>query len=128
MNNDWIYTPGPEDPARTLLISVGAWSNQLHDEIWVYNQSFWRKDHGLWKEVQKANWKDVILKEEFKKTLQKDVYGFFASEAVYKELAIPWKVSRSFTAVTHSLKAPVAGLDYVRASRSAFSCFCMFAV
>jgi len=33
----------------------------------------------------------VILKEQFKKALKKDVYGFFASEAIYKELAIPWK-------------------------------------
>ncbi|KAJ3518065.1 hypothetical protein NLJ89_g106 [Agrocybe chaxingu] len=49
------------------------------------------KDHGLWLEVQKADWKDVILKDEFKKALQKDVYGFFASESIYKELAIPWK-------------------------------------
>ncbi|KAF9464375.1 P-loop containing nucleoside triphosphate hydrolase protein [Collybia nuda] len=87
----YILNEGPEDPIRTLLMGVGAWSHELHDEIWVYNQSFWRKDHGLWQEVQKADWKDVILKEEFKKTLQKDVYGFFSSESIYKELAIPWK-------------------------------------
>lgn len=40
----------------------------------------------------KFDWKNIILKEEFKKALKKDVYGFFASEAVYKKLAIPWKV------------------------------------
>jgi len=68
------------------------WGNDLHAEIWVYDMGMWRKDHGLWTEVQKADWKDIILKQAFKEKLQKDVYGFFASEAIYKELAIPWKV------------------------------------
>jgi transitional endoplasmic reticulum ATPase len=63
----------------------------------VYNQAYWRKDHGLWVEVQKADWNDVILKDEFKKTLKKDVYGFFTSEDIYKQLAIPWKVGRFMT-------------------------------
>ena len=43
-------------------------------------------------EVQKARWEDVILKEEFKINLKKDVYGFFDSEELYKSLSIPWKV------------------------------------
>ena len=58
----------------------------------MFNQGFWDKDPGLWEEVQKANWKDVILNEDFKATLQKDVFGFFSSERVYLELQIPWKV------------------------------------
>jgi len=45
----------------------------------------------LWLEVQKADWKDVILKEEFKESLQKDITSFFKSEELYKQLAIPWK-------------------------------------
>jgi hypothetical protein len=84
---------GPEDPARDLILATGAWNEELHDEIWVFNQGFWDKDHGLWVEIQKADWKDVVLKDDFKKSLKKDIYGFFTSEGVYKELAIPWKVS-----------------------------------
>jgi transitional endoplasmic reticulum ATPase len=90
----FILHDGPEEPARNLLLACGIWQNELHDEIWVFNQGFWNKDRGLWTEVQKADWKDVILHDEFKKSLQKDVYGFFSSEAVYKELAIPWKVRK----------------------------------
>lgn len=44
-----------------------------------------------WKDGEKAKWNDVILNESFKKALQKDVYSFFDSEALYKELGIPWK-------------------------------------
>ncbi|KAF8076577.1 P-loop containing nucleoside triphosphate hydrolase protein [Lyophyllum atratum] len=88
----YIIHEGPsEDPSRRLLLSAGAWASQLHDEIWVFNQGWWSKDHGLWADVQKADWKDVILKDTFKKALQKDVYGFFTSEKIYKDLGIPWK-------------------------------------
>lgn len=85
------------DAIRTLLIVVGGWSDPLHDEIWVYNQGLWQKDHGLWVDIQKADWKDIILKEEFKNALKKDIYGFFSSRAIYKELAIPWKIYSSPT-------------------------------
>jgi len=87
----YIIHEGPEDPSRLLLMAVGAWAVQLHDEIWVFNQGYWQKDHGMWTEIQKADWKDVILKDTFKKALQKDVYGFFTSEKIYKDLGIPWK-------------------------------------
>ena len=86
---------GTQEVSRLLLLVAGAWAAQLHEEIWVFNQGFWQKDHGLWKDIQKADWKDVILKDAKKKALQKDVYGFFASEAIYKELGIPWKVCTS---------------------------------
>ncbi|KAG5648905.1 hypothetical protein DXG03_000254 [Asterophora parasitica] len=82
---------GTDDASRLLLLAVGAWSVQLHDEIWVFNEGWWQKDHELWADIQKAEWKDVILKDSFKQALQKDVYGFFASEKIYKDLGIPWK-------------------------------------
>lgn len=87
----YILHEGSEEPSRSLLRAAGAWSYELHEEIWVFNNGFWNKEHGLWVEVQKANWNDVILNESFKKALQKDVYSFFDSEALYKELGIPWK-------------------------------------
>lgn len=95
----YVVHDGPEDHTRSLLIAAGAWNAQLHDEILVYNSGFWQKDHALWVEVQKANWADVILKEQFKANLQKDIYGFFESEKLYKSLAIPWKVYYPYTLV-----------------------------
>lgn len=67
----------------------------MHEEIYVFDGGFWQKDRKLWLEVQNANWDDVILKDEFKKNLQKDVFGFFDSEDMYRELGIPWKVNIS---------------------------------
>ncbi|KAJ7240302.1 P-loop containing nucleoside triphosphate hydrolase protein [Mycena haematopus] len=95
-NYDYIvyvvaYPTGPDGPARELVFNAGLWNDSLHEEIWVFNQSWWQKDHALWESVQSADWKDVILDEVFKKDLQKDIYGFFKSETIYKDLAIPWK-------------------------------------
>ena len=89
----YILHEGPEEHSRSLLMAAGTFENDLHEEIFVFNQGFWSKDHSLWLEVQKANWRDVILKDEFKTNLKKDVRGFFSSEQLYKSLAIPWKVS-----------------------------------
>ncbi|KXN89597.1 hypothetical protein AN958_05464 [Leucoagaricus sp. SymC.cos] len=91
ISQSYLLHEGPEERARLLLMTIGAWSKELHDEVWVFNQGWWNKDHGLWEEIQKANWNDVILKDAFKNALQKDVYGFFASEEIYKKLVIPWK-------------------------------------
>ncbi|KAI0637987.1 P-loop containing nucleoside triphosphate hydrolase protein [Trametes polyzona] len=87
----YILHKGPEEPSRALLLAAGAWADQLHQEILVFDNGFWSKSSSLWTEVQKANWEDVILKEEFKTALKKDIYGFFDSEDLYKSLAIPWK-------------------------------------
>ena len=81
-----------EQPARSLLTKAGVWSNELHEEVYVFDSGYWQKNHSLWLEIQKANWDDVILKEEFKTGLQKDVFGFFDSEELYRQLGIPWKV------------------------------------
>ncbi|KAF9821282.1 hypothetical protein IEO21_00890 [Rhodonia placenta] len=87
----YLIHDGPEERSRTFLMAAAAWNNLLHEEILVFNQGMWNKDHALWVEVQKANWDDVILKQQFKDAMRKDIKGFFDSEDLYKSLAIPWK-------------------------------------
>ncbi|KAI9069256.1 P-loop containing nucleoside triphosphate hydrolase protein [Trametes sanguinea] len=91
MTLHYILHKGSDAPSRALLLAAGAWSDQLHEEVLVFDSGFWQKSHSLWLEVQKANWEDVILKDQFKTALKKDIYGFFDSEELYKSLAIPWK-------------------------------------
>ncbi|KZT53204.1 P-loop containing nucleoside triphosphate hydrolase protein [Calocera cornea HHB12733] len=81
----------PERPAERLILEAGLYLQELHNEIYVFNQGFWQKDAGLWHEIQKANWEDIIMKPEYKDEVKKDVYGFFDSEKIYKELGIAWK-------------------------------------
>jgi transitional endoplasmic reticulum ATPase len=90
-----------------FIVAAGAWSQSLHSEIWVYDNSFWDKDHGLWAEVQKANWDDVILKDEFKQDLKNDIYGFYSQEKVYKVLSLIQELEAQLTigiGITNSLE------------------------
>ena len=110
----FLLHEGPEEPARALLHAAGRWTNDLHEEIYVFDSGYWQKDGNLWREVQKTNWADVILEETFKKNLQKDVFGFFDSEELYQNLQIPWKVrSRSWRNV-HALTRSAARNHHVR--------------
>lgn len=90
------------DAARcqALLEAAGAWQTHLHEEILVFDDERWQKSHDLWVEVQKADWGDVILKEEFKEQVIDDAQGFFHSADLYKSLSVPWKVCHRFD---HSL-------------------------
>lgn len=82
--------------ATDSLIEAAAWhSSEINKEIWVYDRGYWSKNRKLWENVQVANWDNVILKQEVKETLMKDVEDFFDSQEDYKEFAVPWKVSSS---------------------------------
>jgi len=87
----YLLHEGPEDRCKALLVAASDWNKLLHKEILVYDHGCWQKNHGLWVEVQKSNWDDVILKPKFRDALRKDVNGFYDAQNLYKTLAIPWK-------------------------------------
>lgn len=74
-----------------LIYAVGSFF-AIHDENFIYvYDGYWTANKALWNEVQKANWKDVILNEEMKKTLTELMEKFFESKDIYKDLGVPWK-------------------------------------
>ncbi|KAL8830121.1 MAG: hypothetical protein Q9170_005881 [Blastenia crenularia] len=74
-----------------LILACGRWLYPVdNDFIYVYD-GYWTASKSLWQQVQKAEWKDVILDEEKKKTLVSLMTRFFDSEDVYKDLGVPWK-------------------------------------
>ncbi|EIN10929.1 P-loop containing nucleoside triphosphate hydrolase protein [Punctularia strigosozonata HHB-11173 SS5] len=91
VSQHFILHKGSETPSRQLLLAAGAFSQEVHNEVWMFQNGFWSRNVALYEEMQKANWDDVILNHEFKDGLKKDVYGFFRNEKIYKDLAIPWK-------------------------------------
>ncbi|KAH7394500.1 proteasome-activating nucleotidase [Pyrenochaeta sp. MPI-SDFR-AT-0127] len=74
-----------------LILAAGKWTNQLHNEIFVFDDGYWQKSTELWKSVSGASWEDVILDSEMKKNLIEDVQGFFDNRELYKQFAMPWK-------------------------------------
>ncbi|KAK3361243.1 proteasome-activating nucleotidase [Lasiosphaeria ovina] len=74
-----------------LLIAAGKWTKDLHDEIYVFDDSSWGKSNELWRSVQGATWEDVILEPALKHNLTKDVLNFFDNRDIYKSMTVPWK-------------------------------------
>jgi transitional endoplasmic reticulum ATPase len=52
---------GKDSATDQLLLAVGAWSTQLHDEIYCFDDGYWRKSRELWESVQGSSWDEVIL-------------------------------------------------------------------
>lgn len=93
--------------ANSLTIAASNWSLQLHEEIYVFDQLNWQKDHALWEGVQGASWDDVILDEDQKTAVRNDVEGFYDDRNVYKEFGIPWKRGIIFHGPPGSFPYPI---------------------
>ncbi|KAL9596921.1 MAG: hypothetical protein Q9219_005484 [cf. Caloplaca sp. 3 TL-2023] len=86
-------SPEPLDDVviRDLILKASAWTLELHQEIWIFDQLSWQKSHELWQSAQDADWKDVILDQEMKDSVRNDIEGFFNERDDYEKFAIPWK-------------------------------------
>lgn len=73
-----------------LLATIGAWLIKEEPAIYVYD-GYWTRSTKLWKEVEKAKWKDVILDPKMKKALTEVASKFFDSKDIYDEYGVPWK-------------------------------------
>ncbi|KAK5657631.1 hypothetical protein OQA88_2703 [Cercophora sp. LCS_1] len=77
--------------ADALIVAAGAWTNELHEEVWVWDGGFWQKSAELYQSIQKASWDVVILDEDMKKAIIRDHLSFFDSRDTYDEFKVPWK-------------------------------------
>ncbi|KAL8918452.1 MAG: hypothetical protein Q9208_007358 [Pyrenodesmia sp. 3 TL-2023] len=118
-----------------LIMACGKWQYPVdNDFIYVYD-GYWTASKALWKQVQTAEWADVILNEEMKTTLVDLMTKFFDSKDIYKDLGVPWKrgvifhgpagngKTISIKALMHSLSArtsPTVPALYVKSATSNF--------
>lgn len=79
------------DATNKLLLDVGRWTNELHDEVWVFDGGRWGKSRELWDSIARSEWADVILEEAMKEAIRSDVGGFFDARETYARLRVPWK-------------------------------------
>ena len=90
VTNQYILSPSIEATNR-LLLEAGVWFNELHHEVWVFDQGYWQKSWKLYDSVQKASWDDVILDKSMKKSIIDDANTFFDNRDTYERLKVPWK-------------------------------------
>jgi len=74
-----------------LIKEATLWAQELHDEVWVYDQGYWQKSREMWNSVQKSRWEDVIMDDDMKKQIIGDVEHFFDGQDTYQNLKVPWK-------------------------------------
>jgi len=48
-----------ESATDELLMAVGAWTTELHEEVYVFDSGYWCKNEELWKSVKGASWDEV---------------------------------------------------------------------
>lgn len=81
-----------QDQCDALIAAATKLLVELVDEVLMFDNGLWHKNKELWKNIQNADWADVILEEDRKKAIIEDVIGFFDSEKRYAEFEVPWKV------------------------------------
>jgi transitional endoplasmic reticulum ATPase len=76
-----------------LLLALGKWATVPHNNVYVFDQGFWRRSKPMWESIKDSRWEDVILEPALKAQLMADVQGFFAAEtkAVYSKFRVPYK-------------------------------------
>jgi hypothetical protein len=80
-----------QQKADALLLAIGKWSNELHNEILVYDEGWWEKNAELYQSVMKASWDAVILDPDMKKAIIDDHLSFYKSRETYDKLKVSWK-------------------------------------
>ena len=110
--------------------------SELHDEVLVFDNGFWQKNHDLYESIQSATFDNLVLPGELKAEIQRDFAAFFASKDEYAKYGVPWKrgvllYGDPGNGKTHTLKALVNQLGvsalYVRsfATRGEPEQFCI---
>ncbi|KAI0411056.1 ATPase [Xylaria grammica] len=77
--------------AEALLLAAGSWANELHGEVWVFDQGRWVKNAELFRSIMGASWDSVILDPDMKRAIIDDHISFFDSRETYARLKVPWK-------------------------------------
>ena len=74
-----------------LLWAGGHWTDQLHNEVYVFDNGNWTKNADVWKMVMASAWDNVVIDARTKTSVMNDVDGFFDGQQLYADLQVPWK-------------------------------------
>ena len=78
-------------PVDDLIAAAKKWNEDLHDEVYMFDNQDWIKSKQLWKSVRQSKWEDAILDEKLKRDLINDVEGFFDNMNEYRDFGVPHK-------------------------------------
>lgn len=83
---------GNSPTTDALLLAANKWAEQSNNEVWVFDQGFWRPDSELSADaVRDIDLDDIILEPATKEAIMRDVVGFFGAREQYARFGTPWK-------------------------------------
>lgn len=77
--------------ADDLILASLQHNARVEEEIWLYDDGDWGRSAKLWKSVEDCTWDNIILNQDLKDELMKDVSSFFDRREYYKAFGVPWK-------------------------------------
>ncbi|KAF9001540.1 P-loop containing nucleoside triphosphate hydrolase protein [Cyathus striatus] len=86
-----VFDSQDNAPGKELARTVYQWANSPKDEVWIYEDENWSKSASLYKSIRSSDWDSIVLKDEFREGLRRDVETFFNSRDAYASLNITWK-------------------------------------
>ncbi len=85
----FLISERPET-AQRFFEAVCVWSTESAGRIIVFDGCFHR-DPALEESVQTASWDSLVLPQDAKTRLNRDVCGFFQAKETYDRYGMPWK-------------------------------------
>jgi hypothetical protein len=87
----WIGCPRREN-AEALVDAVGRFARSRRRPVMVFEDGDWEAAPRLEADLSRYTWDSVVLPPALRARLEETATLFFRSEAVYRELGIPWKL------------------------------------
>jgi AAA+ superfamily predicted ATPase len=109
INYYWILADSKQI-AEQFFGAVCYWNGQIQDDVLVFEDGHWSKNHDLFESIKSATFDNLILPGNLKQEIQDDLKNFFASRETYADYGVPWKRGILFigspgNGKTHAVKA-----------------------
>ncbi|BAZ18086.1 ATPase central domain-containing protein [Calothrix sp. NIES-4071] len=124
----WILADNKE-LAERFFAAVCDWNSEIRDEVLVFEDGCWAKNHELFQSIKSATFDNLILHGNLKQNIKDDLTNFFVSQEVYADYDIPWKRGILFigspgNGKTHTVKALINYMQqpclYVKSFKSEY--------